>query len=517
MIQGYQLELTLQMIADELTDRLQLHHFTKSSKESERNQTFTNVKIYDISMGRKQLKKNVLYLVTKNYVNDFPEDSFSYICNFEFPGKAGHIDKLSCSDRDMLNLLLDIFQKYREIESRLISLVASGCSLDDLCLEGREIMGNPMYTHDRHFIITSMPIRVKGMLEYKYDENTETYSTPLDLIADFKDSSEYQKTLRQKHACIWGKEQYPYGMRSMYVNLRDKDVYLGRLLINELESPFKLGQLTIAEFIGKMAETIIRTNQLSKNQNYRSAEETMRQFIQGKAPSSQESDVLFTSLSWKKEDTYLCLCTQSFEERVDEALELSFQNTLMDVFKRSISYFQNQRLYLFMNLTQNCMTPREVRHLIAPFLRDNLMYGGLSNPVTSFRELPYAAREAEITLTYVSTWQDDRWILDFEACALYYIFDNIKSELPYRYLATGSLSLLKKHDQEKGTDYYHTLQTYLSNDCSISKTSDALVLHRTTLTYRLSKIQELLNVRLDTADRRLYYRISYWLLDHMED
>lgn len=68
------------------------------------------------------------------------------------------------------------------------------------------------------------------------------------------------------------------------------------------------------------------------------------------------------------------------------------------------------------------------------------------------------------------------------------------------------------HDREKGTQYFETLRTYLLNERDIPKTSQALIIHRTTLLYRLKKIQPLLDVSLDDPWQRLYLLLSLWIM-----
>lgn len=69
-----------------------------------------------------------------------------------------------------------------------------------------------------------------------------------------------------------------------------------------------------------------------------------------------------------------------------------------------------------------------------------------------------------------------------------------------------------RHDREKGTQYFETLRTYLLNERDIPKTSQALIIHRTTLLYRLKKIQPLLDVSLDDPWQRLYLLLSLWIM-----
>jgi len=75
---------------------------------------------------------------------------------------------------------------------------------------------------------------------------------------------------------------------------------------------------------------------------------------------------------------------------------------------------------------------------------------------------------------------------------------------------------LIRHDQEKGTQYFATLREYLLQERDIPKTSEALIIHRTTLQYRLKKIQSLLGVDLEDPWRRLQLQLSLWILQEQK-
>ena len=72
---------------------------------------------------------------------------------------------------------------------------------------------------------------------------------------------------------------------------------------------------------------------------------------------------------------------------------------------------------------------------------------------------------------------------------------------------------LRTLDRQKNTDYYNTLRTFLKNERSIPKTSEELIIHRTTLQYRLEKIQELIKLNLENEDVRLYLKMSFKIMD----
>ena len=70
---------------------------------------------------------------------------------------------------------------------------------------------------------------------------------------------------------------------------------------------------------------------------------------------------------------------------------------------------------------------------------------------------------------------------------------------------------LRQYDLEHGSQYYATLRAFLQNERSIPKTAAALIIHRTTLLYRLEKIISLTKIDLDDEAARLYLQLSFHL------
>ena len=58
-----------------------------------------------------------------------------------------------------------------------------------------------------------------------------------------------------------------------------------------------------------------------------------------------------------------------------------------------------------------------------------------------------------------------------------------------------------------------TLRAYLQHERDIPRTSEALIIHRTTLLYRLKKIQALTELDLNSPEQRLYLNLSLWILE----
>lgn len=138
-------------------------------------------------------------------------------------------------------------------------------------------------------------------------------------------------------------------------------------------------------------------------------------------------------------------------------------------------------------------------------------YGGVSNSFTDlkhlndyFRQAAYAVEqggETEASLHY------------FRNYVLNYMLFACTGELPAESLMSDGLIAIREHDLRKGTDYLKTLDIYLQNEMSITKTSQALFIHRSSLLKRLEKIRRLLNNDFSSPETRLYYRLCLALMN----
>ena len=141
---------------------------------------------------------------------------------------------------------------------------------------------------------------------------------------------------------------------------------------------------------------------------------------------------------------------------------------------------------------------------------------GLSSPVNGLRELSIAYRQAGAALEQAFRLRSEKWVIPFSDCALEYLIGQLPPDMPLRHLVAPELIQLKAHDAEKDTQYFDTLSAYLLNERDIPRTSRALIIHRTTLLYRLRKLQAIAAMDLDDPAKRLQLLISLWILDRRD-
>ncbi len=495
--------LNLQMLADSFSER----DIVFSLRGGEDVHRLRDFKFY---LGQEQLEEQTLYLLEKDEQN-FPTNQYTYLTAGTQEGSAPHLAVADYSVMQLANLCMEIFQEYRDFELELNSLVSQGGSLNDLCNLGMRFFHNPMYIHDNVFMVIGTSDRVDGMVELDYNPATGQYHIPLSMIEDFKFNSAYIATLKERHAAIWGLDQYPYSFCTLYVNIMDGTFYRGRLLINELLSKFTVSQFYLAEYLASYINLICRRDeqrsQISQNQ--------LKHYIDEGSLDPEEIVFLLTVFGWREHDQYLCAKIRSQQAENLIMSESALRGKLDSEISDCVSLLADECLYVIVNQTKSALSVEEVSHILAPMMRESLMYCGISNPVSNFHQIPNGFRQAEIALQQPLRRRDSAWLVPFSSCAMYYIINHVQTDLPLELLISPAVLFLYEYDQHHGTDYLITLRVFLQCNCNATPAAEKVMIHRTTLLYRIDKIRQMVRVNLEDDDSLMYLRVSFLLLDRM--
>lgn len=127
---------------------------------------------------------------------------------------------------------------------------------------------------------------------------------------------------------------------------------------------------------------------------------------------------------------------------------------------------------------------------------------GVSSVKPEGHDLSQAVAEANIALSFGQAAEETRTI-DYCQLGVFRLFapDGRWSEL--REFVDETIGQLIDYDREHGSDLVRTLDAYLRRDGSLNHVADCLLIHRSTLVYRLRRIRELLNVDIDDSEIRL--------------
>ena len=80
-----------------------------------------------------------------------------------------------------------------------------------------------------------------------------------------------------------------------------------------------------------------------------------------------------------------------------------------------------------------------------------------------------------------------------------------------------ALIKLINYDLKHQTRFVETLRQFISHQNSQIKTASHLHIHRSTLLYRLQKIEEIMNIQLNNMDTIFHLQLSFKLTEYMEN
>jgi len=101
----------------------------------------------------------------------------------------------------------------------------------------------------------------------------------------------------------------------------------------------------------------------------------------------------------------------------------------------------------------------------------------------------------------------------FEKLGAYTILQHLQQVRAANLFMENQLEPLISYSEKSNMDLLHTLRTYLSRNGNAKQTAEILFLHRSSLRYRLEKIEELLDVRLNNPEHIFQLTMALKLYD----
>ena len=498
---------TLELVREELSHR----GWRCEGFFSGPDRAFRNVRLFT---GRQELEPDILYALRPGE-SHFPTDLFAYVSTEMIPGEANHLCCPGISDEELLDALMELFSRFQRQEHRIDQLTFRGGSLEELCDLGAELLENPVLIHDDWFIFIAMSRRSQEVMTPESITASFRGYVPRVILDDFKYDSDYLETYAHPDARVW--DPMDGTPKSLYVNLWDGAVYRGRLLVIQHNRPFRRSDFILAEVLTQRAIQLLHRKQEAEQPRFRSMDDTVLSLLDGRSADPGDLNHMLTSLSWSASDSFLCVRIRSQKQERNTVMEHLLHSDLFRLFPSCYILFQGREQCLLLNQDRTPAFPAQLRHKLALLCRDYYLYAGVSSSVRGVSELRQAYYQAGVSLDHAFALRSDRWVILFRDCALEHVMHRLPSPLTAEQLIAPELEILLRHDRENGTQYFETFREYLLQERDIPRTSQKLIIHRTTLLYRLKKIESMISVNLEDPWQRLYLVFSLWILSREEN
>lgn len=158
------------------------------------------------------------------------------------------------------------------------------------------------------------------------------------------------------------------------------------------------------------------------------------------------------------------------------------------------------------NLHNKCM--KVVRNL----KRDIVIHFGIGQAVQDISDYTISYQQATEALNVLMTRFVTKPYLFFEKLGSYTILHHLDERMSQMFV-NEQLNNLFEEQSGKKNELWKTLKAFLMNNGNVKGTAEQLYIHRSTIIYRLNKIEELLDKDLNDADVRFDLMMAMKLLE----
>lgn len=415
----------------------------------------------------------------------------------------------------VFNQVAEIFDRMNGWEQELLQYEGDYEHIQQMLACSHDILEGRLTLVDNSFNLLAYTNDLLQYPEY-YDSSTPT-RTPVPLIESALEDPYYRSCMRKRKVFLY--PEYICDANILCYNLfrEEEDIYYARLLLMNDSNQYTAMQACLLQFLGEMIHrTLSRVSIISMVRSvYQDMDGLIHRVL--KEPPRQTSAVLPTlqEIGWDIHDSYIVAALSNPFEHRTAIQDRSFCNQLEILLKDTYAVIYGDNIVLVSNISRDAgLDGRYFDSRLTVFLREHLFKAGISNPIRDFSRLSIGYQEALAALDLGNAKDPSLWCYYFGSYVISYIIQTSSREIPFSELIDDRLFILKDYDQKNGSQLFETLKTYIKCKYNVTRSAEALFIHRTTFLSRFERILQLTGLDLDDWNTRLSLMLSIHALEN---
>lgn len=415
----------------------------------------------------------------------------------------------ACSEFMVLDIIQETFTLFEQWNQKLHIALNSEKPLDLIIEASEKIFRNPMFIHDNYFYVLAYSEQLKNLNVWETDLKTGFPVVRSGIRDDFQLDQEYLEGLSERKTVLFSANQRGYQI--LYRNLYSDQRYVGRVLVDEVMNVIQPGDYEVMEYLADFIQETMKLKALSRGSVDGQMDAEIRQVLMGQQRDNQAILRMISQRGWSQDDLYRCMKLVPNQTESYLVSNTAVVDRLHVLLPNCYTLLYEDSAVVIVNMTRSDKTIKEIVTGLAVFLRDSLMKLGISSEYRGFFRLQSGYKQAVIALEQGQRSNSMYWYQYFENYMVEYVRETMSAEMPVEMLVSGALNILKKYDADNHTELYNTLKVYLRLERNLLQTAKKLFVHRSTLSYRIERIQSIAGINLDDEKERLILLLSFAL------
>ncbi len=512
-----ELKITLPMIVDRLFD-VDFEYFQCIMSEAKQVS-----KIKFLQAGHTSIDSDALYITTLSYLtSEYKGDIPQYIAcikdtdndfNHEmFPHTNLILFKNLMDLSELFNLIQDILFYYFDVYSQLLQIVEKNKGLQYLTDELSVLFGNPITITDRNFKILAITASEPKNAELwrSIDETTRHNGYVTGASDTYYLTKDYILKLDQKDKPVFFHTCEGYHSPMICLNIWMQKENIAILTIFEIDTPFNIATSDLTVFISQILSLELQKNELLSLNVESNFAYPLADLLDGKTLSRSDLDKISNYFNYSISNNYTVVVVKS-PLSLDSSFELAFlRNKIFNLLRCNSCIIYERSIVMVID----CSFFKSFNYYLPKFeelLSTTMTCAGISSSFSDFIEIRKAYLEASKAVQLGLRMNIDGPIYRYIDFQFYDLIDMCSKQENIENLCHPALDTLMTYDKELSK----TLYAYMRNNGSQAKTAKDLYIHRSSLSYRLRKIEEVLGIKLNDSKTLLHLQLSYEILNYL--
>ena len=409
--------------------------------------------------------------------------------------------------RSLVTALEACFAFYNQWNDRLLSLVRGGEDWNALLEEGHRVLQNPMIIYNRSMRILAYTAQ-DGTGESMWADTVREGMVRADSVQRSQDLMEFLAQV-EKHDAPF-RFQGP-GMSVPFWSAPVQVDGMRRGMVNVVEHhrPLSPGDRDLLRFFSEFVAIKMRQTELTTPMPDAVPRQFMQDLLAGSFTSRDLLNARLIAVGWRAQSCFRFVSLHAGLPFLSGEQWRGAYDWIQSLGLNGLCCMIGQQ-ELHIGLLLTAEHPEDFARafeLIGQFCGMNPLRAGISDAYGDLLDTPRFYRQAEIALAL-----SDGPFCHYQRVRYARMLRHLRRH-PYREdLMHPAVLRLKALDDAEGAAYVDTLRTFIGHTFNQLETAEALGIHRTTLAYRLRRIQDLTGLDLSDARQMFHVAVSLHLL-----
>jgi len=420
-------------------------------------------------------------------------------------------DRIFFPDADVARVhdaVSDIIDYYNDWEKRLLLCLSRNGSLQELLDIAHEVFRRPMFIKGDSswvFAITrGYDVSVHpGWAEF--EESLATQTASFDAVRAVSLDPEFRTTFSQRYPSLIKSPNY--GGMVLHANIWLEDHRVCEIVALENNVPFRRSDSHLMQVFARMVETHV-----ANNRTRYFATSTLSAFfvelLEGGKCSTADLLSLNQAAGWQEHDELAVMCAEANPGGETPILGV-LRDRLKDTMQHSCVFLHRNRVVCVMNITK-LGGYQTVTRQIAKIIASEPFTWGISYEFIGPERTPEFYQQALLACTLAA--KSGKSYMDMYQAAHIRISERLRSIQDLQAFVHPDYRRLERIDMSGSTHYLETLYAFLICGGNYTDTAAYLGLHRNSLIYRMTRIQEIISSNLSDVHNKRLLLISYLLM-----